>query len=141
MEITLRIDEAIKICQDALTAHVVSKGMNPDKEILVSRWYLQTRSNRINFRGHGYESASPDTVLVDIVDPKDLSYKDLQQYVKTLGLKAHGSRGILMDRIRENGKETRTTGESESSSSSTKVNEEIGRKDIVETPVEDVPRE
>ena len=43
--------EAVNVCCVALKAHAVSKGLDPDEEILISRWYLQMNRNNMTFIG------------------------------------------------------------------------------------------
>ncbi len=43
--------EAVDVCCVALKAHAISKGLDLDEEILVSRWYLQMNRNNMTFIG------------------------------------------------------------------------------------------
>ena len=43
--------EAVNVCCAALKAHAASKGLDPEKEILISRWYLQMNRNNMTFVG------------------------------------------------------------------------------------------
>lgn len=47
--------EAVDVCCKALKAHAVSKGLDPDKEILTSRWYLQMNRHNMTFIGQELE--------------------------------------------------------------------------------------
>lgn len=47
--------EAVNICCEALKAHAASKGLDPEKEIKVSRWYLQMNRNNMTFVGQALE--------------------------------------------------------------------------------------
>lgn len=43
--------EAVNICCKALKEYAANKGLDPDKEILISRWYLQMNRNNMTFVG------------------------------------------------------------------------------------------
>jgi len=43
--------EAVNVCCKALKAHAISKGLDPDREIKVSRWYLRMNRNNMTFVG------------------------------------------------------------------------------------------
>lgn len=47
--------EAVNVCCTALKAHAANKGLDPDKEIKVSRWYLQMNRNNMTFVGQALE--------------------------------------------------------------------------------------
>ncbi len=48
--------EAVNVCCAALKAHAASKGLDPEKEILISRWYLQMNRNNMTFVGQELEA-------------------------------------------------------------------------------------
>jgi len=51
MQYSITKEEAHKICQKALRDKAISMGLDGDKEILMSRWHLDTTRNRMNFIG------------------------------------------------------------------------------------------
>lgn len=53
MELKLRISqkEASEVCRKAIKEHAIKLGCDPDKEILVSRWYLRMTRNYMTFIG------------------------------------------------------------------------------------------
>ena len=50
-KVVISRQEAVNVCCAALKAHAASKGLYPDKEILISRWYLQMNRNNMTFIG------------------------------------------------------------------------------------------
>ncbi len=50
-KVVITRQEAVNVCCAALKTHAASKGLDPDKEILVSRWYLQMNRNNMTFIG------------------------------------------------------------------------------------------
>lgn len=51
MKIVIPRKEVIAICCRALKDYAINRGMDPDKEIKVSRWYLQMNRNNMTFFG------------------------------------------------------------------------------------------
>lgn len=51
MKIDISRNDAADICCKAFRAYAISKGCDPNEEILVSRWYLQMNRNRMTFIG------------------------------------------------------------------------------------------
>ncbi len=129
--------EATVICNKALRAVAVERGLNSDENILIERWFVNCKRKGIVFRGKTKmkidkdlqvaakekerarifskaESASPDTVLVEeTIDLTVCSYKEIQAKAKLIGVKASGRKEDIIKRIqeKENGRTDETAAE------------------------------
>lgn len=57
-KIEITRNQASEICRKALKGYAIEQGLDPDEEILISRWYLDMNRNRMAFIGKKKEDVA-----------------------------------------------------------------------------------
>jgi hypothetical protein len=99
MNITIDIREVNEICRQALLDHAVTLGLK-DASIEGCIERLIRKNTFINCKRRGVVITGLSQVTVDPpVALEDLPYKELQSHAKSIGLKADGTKEVILERI------------------------------------------
>jgi hypothetical protein len=137
MNITIDIREANEICRQALISHVDEMGLdNVSIEGCIER--LIRKNKFLNCKRRGIVLTGTE-VIEPPVDPKYLTYKDLQIHAKSIGIKADGTREVILERIGKRDADAKADGTSETEGSGNESTEVDVPSDLRESERADSP--